>query len=300
MIIINNNVQLCWLCRAMYSIHSFLWFTYLKLLQYITSTHYSKHLQISGKSIDETLPQIISVSLHMYHHIRSPFPLSNVVCDSLIKAYLGVEGLAKGLFTHCDLSCRFVGPKKSWSKSARVNGDLMRARFQCDMSADSETSAAKSRHYTCPLCFCPAVIHLSMRITWNDARTCCFSLQCFFWWKAMRTKATICCVSSSILLLAAASKCFKKRKRRKRTVWVKDWLLQRESKGAFNQIFEELRVGDPASFQNYVRMNTETFEVSAQFRNNLFSQYFWTPFKIFMLVFLYLNLFELIESVASL
>ena len=74
---------------------------------------------------------------------------------------------------------------------------------------------------------------------------------------AMRTKAIICCVSSSILLLAAASKCLKKRKRRKRTVWVKDWLLQRESKGAFNQIFEELRVGDPASFQNYVRMNAQ-------------------------------------------
>ena len=72
-------------------------------------------------------------------------------------------------------------------------------------------------------------------------------------------------------------KMFKKRKRRKRIVWVKDWLLQRGSKGAFNQIFEELRLGDPASFQNYVRMNAKTFEVSAQFRNNLFSQYFSAP-----------------------
>ena len=95
-------------------------------------------------------------------------------------------------------------------------------------------------------------------------------------------------------------KMFKKRTRRKRTVWVKDWLLQRESKGAFNQIFEELRVGDPASFQNYVRMKAETFEVSAQFRNNLFSQYFSAPLKIFTLVFLYFNLFELIKLVASL
>ena len=93
----------------------------------------------------------------------------------------------------------------------------------------------------------------------------------------MWPKGTICCVSSSILLLAATLKCFKKRKRRKRIIWVKDWLLQRESKGAFNQIFEELHVGDPASFQNYVRMNAETFEVSVQFRNNLFSQYFSPP-----------------------
>ena len=58
-------------------------------------------------------------------------------------------------------------------------------------------------------------------------------------------------------------------------------------------------MGDPASFQNYVRMNAETFEVSAQFRNNLFSQYFSAPLKIFSLVFLYFNLFVLIQSVAS-
>ena len=44
--------------------------------------------------------------------------------------------MPNGLFTRCDLSCRFVGPKKSWRKSARVNGDPMRARFQSDMSAD--------------------------------------------------------------------------------------------------------------------------------------------------------------------
>ena len=59
-------------------------------------------------------------------------------------------------------------------------------------------------------------------------------------------------------------------------------------------------MGDPASFQNYVRMNAETFEVSAQFRNNLFGQYFSAPLKIFTLIFLYFNLFELIKSVASL
>ena len=59
-------------------------------------------------------------------------------------------------------------------------------------------------------------------------------------------------------------------------------------------------MGDPASFQNYVRMNAETFEVSAQFRNNLFTQYFSGPLKIFTLVFLYFNLFELIKLVASL
>ena len=121
--------------------------------------------------------------------------------------------------------------------------------------------------------------------------------------------ATICCYAdkSNYLLCfqfditaSCSLKMLKKRKRRKITIWVKDWLLQRESKGAFNQIFEELRVGDPASFQNYVRMNAETFEVRAQFRNNLLSQYFSALLKIFTLVFLYFNLFDLIKSVASL
>ena len=60
-------------------------------------------------------------------------------------------------------------------------------------------------------------------------------------------------------------------------------------------------MGDPASFQSYVRMNAETSEVSAQFRNNLFSQYFSPPpLKIFSLGFRYFNLFVLIKSVASL
>ena len=52
---------------------------------YTKSTHCSKHLQISG--IDETLPQIIWVSLQVCPHICSPSPLSNVVHDSLAKAY---------------------------------------------------------------------------------------------------------------------------------------------------------------------------------------------------------------------
>ena len=153
----------------------------------------------------------------------------------------------------------------------------MATRCARDMSADSETSACKITPLYAPNMFlsCSYTLEHAHNLKWH-AYMLLFATICFFRWK-MRTKATICCVSSSILLLAAASKCLKKRKRGKRIVWVKDWLLQRGSKGEFYQIFEELRVGDPASFQSYVRMKAETSEVSAQFRNNLFSQYFSPP-----------------------
>ena len=177
----------------------------------------------------------------------------------------------------------------------------MATRCARDMSAYSEKIGFKITPLYAPNMFLSRSYTLehAHNLKWRASKLF-FATICFFWWRAMRTKATICCVSSSILLLAAASKHFKTRKRRKRTVWVKDWLLQRESKGAFNQIFVELRMGDPTSFQNYVRMNAETFEVSAKFRNNLFIQYFLGPLKIFRLFFLYFNLFELIQSVASL
>ena len=49
--------------------------------------------------------------------------ISSTILEVLPKWNLNI----KGLFTRCDLSCRFVGPEKSWSKSTGVNGDPMRA-----------------------------------------------------------------------------------------------------------------------------------------------------------------------------
>jgi len=52
------------------------------------------------------------------------------------------------------------------------------------------------------------------------------------------------------------------KKRRKRSVWVKNWLQRREEKGAYNNILTELRLDDVESFRKYLRMNTDTFQVS--------------------------------------
>lgn len=65
-------------------------------------------------------------------------------------------------------------------------------------------------------------------------------------------------VSCASIIIAAALT--KKKKRKKRSVWVKTWLLQRDIKGAYNNIIQELRLEDMENYRRYLRMNTETFE----------------------------------------
>ena len=120
--------------------------------------------------------------------------------------------MALGLFTRCDLSCLFVGPEKSWSKSARVNGDPMRARHVGRFG----NIGCKITPLYAPNMFlsCSYTREHAHNLKWR-AHMLLFAPICFFWWKAMRTKATICCVSSSILLLAAVWKCLKKEREEK-------------------------------------------------------------------------------------
>ena len=41
---------------------------------------------------------------------------------------------------------------------------------------------------------------------------------------------------------------------------MKSWLAERERKGAYNNILQELRLDDQENFRRYIRMNTDTFE----------------------------------------
>ena len=50
------------------------------------------------------------------------------------------------------------------------------------------------------------------------------------------------------------------RKRRNRVVWTREWILRRESQGAFRQLMNELRLCDVSSYRNFVRMDAVTFE----------------------------------------
>ena len=51
------------------------------------------------------------------------------------------------------------------------------------------------------------------------------------------------------------------KKRKKCTVWVKEWLRRRNTRGAYNTIVSELQLQDRYSYRRYLRMNCETFGV---------------------------------------
>ena len=40
---------------------------------------------------------------------------------------------------------------------------------------------------------------------------------------------------------------------------MKDWLLERDTKGAYANILQELLLNDHENFRKYLRMNTDTF-----------------------------------------
>ena len=62
---------------------------------------------------------------------------------------------------------------------------------------------------------------------------------------------------AAIVLASALSK---KKKRKSRKVWVKSWLINKDTKSAHNNILRELRLDDVENFRRYLRMNTETFD----------------------------------------
>ena len=57
----------------------------------------------------------------------------------------------------------------------------------------------------------------------------------------------------------------------KRRIWAKNWLLERQKKGAYNGILNELRLTDKEDFRKYLRMNTETFQVRYDIQASYFN-----------------------------
>ena len=53
----------------------------------------------------------------------------------------------------------------------------------------------------------------------------------------------------------------KRRKKKKRTLWLRPF-LQRNERGVYRQLLEELRLEGPEHHRRYLRMDTATFEVS--------------------------------------
>ena len=71
----------------------------------------------------------------------------------------------------------------------------------------------------------------------------------------------IAIVASTIILLGSAHQIERKERRKKRSVWVKDWLMERERLGAYNALLVDLPKIAHRDYQRFMRMNEETFQV---------------------------------------
>ena len=76
-----------------------------------------------------------------------------------------------------------------------------------------------------------------------------------------RDENIIVCLAASVGAYAAILYSTKSSKK-KRRVWVKKWLLEPQKTGAYNGIVSDLRLTDREDFRNFLRMNTETFQVN--------------------------------------
>ena len=54
----------------------------------------------------------------------------------------------------------------------------------------------------------------------------------------------------------------KGKKTRNRKTWMKNWLRERDTKRAYANILQELRLNGHENYRKYLRMNTDTFQVA--------------------------------------
>ena len=73
--------------------------------------------------------------------------------------------------------------------------------------------------------------------------------------------AVAACAATMTIILASFSETKRRQKRstKRRSCWTRPWVLRRPMKGAYTMLVEELRLEDPASYKNYLRMDEETF-----------------------------------------
>ena len=69
----------------------------------------------------------------------------------------------------------------------------------------------------------------------------------------------VCSIIASSCMVYSESLSSRKRKRK---CWVKDYFRERDQYGAYKLTLQELRLNDPYSFRQYLRMNTHVYEVT--------------------------------------
>ena len=70
-------------------------------------------------------------------------------------------------------------------------------------------------------------------------------------------EATLVAISSLFLGFTLAD--LERKKRRPRRIWVKEWIKNRQTKGAYSALLNEFLLTDRKDYRRFMRMNTETF-----------------------------------------
>ena len=68
-------------------------------------------------------------------------------------------------------------------------------------------------------------------------------------------------VAASTIILAYGSQQLAAKKRRKRKIWVKQWLMERELRGAYNALLVDLPCTAMDDSKRFMRMDEDTFKV---------------------------------------
>lgn len=70
-------------------------------------------------------------------------------------------------------------------------------------------------------------------------------------------KKRILAICSSIIITTIVKR--RARRRRNRKIWTRKWILNRPKQGAYLNLIAELRLGDTASYANFLRMDPGSF-----------------------------------------
>ena len=60
---------------------------------------------------------------------------------------------------------------------------------------------------------------------------------------------------------------------KRKRIWMRDIFLNRETKGAYSMLMQEMMLKDLESFRQYLRMSTDVFQVYGHFRWSRMSEY---------------------------
>ena len=99
---------------------------------------------------------------------------------------------------------------------------------------------------------------------------CYYSKQLVEWKSHSRTNcargqnfkmAEYAIVGASTAVIVLVLKAKRKKLHRNRKIWVKEWIKSRTEHGAYNQLLQELKIMDTSSYRNFLRMDSNSFEM---------------------------------------